>query len=67
MFLYALLVTVVCLRIDRKMFVRDLEDIRRIRNEEMQFDPDGISENDLFKLRTFVEFLRILRPLAGRN
>ena len=55
------------LKIDRKMFVRDLEDIRRIRNEVMHFDPDGISENDLLKLRTFVEFLRRLRRLAGWN
>jgi predicted transcriptional regulator len=55
------------LKIDRKMFIRDLEDIRRIRNEVMHFDPDGISENDLLKLRTFVEFLRRLHRLAGRN
>ena len=51
-------------RIDRKMFVKDLDDIRRIRNEVMHFDPDGIAEDDLCKLRTFVEFLRRLRRLG---
>jgi CBS domain-containing protein len=52
------------LRIDRKMFVKELEDIRRIRNEVMHFDPDGIAEDDLCKLRIFVEFLRRLRRLG---
>ena len=55
------------LRIDRKMFVADMEDIRRIRNEVMHFDPDGIAEDDLSKLRTFVEFLRRLRKLGPKE
>lgn len=55
------------LLIDRKMFIGDMEDIRRIRNEVMHFDPDGIAEDDLSKLRTFVEFLRRLRRLGPKS
>jgi CBS domain-containing protein len=55
------------LRIDRKLFVADVEEIRRIRNEVMHFDPDGIAEDDLSKLRTFVEFLRRLHKLGPKE
>jgi predicted transcriptional regulator len=54
------------MRIDRKMFVSDLRDIRNIRNNVMHFDPDGISEDDLSKLRRFTEFLRKLRKYGPR-
>ncbi len=54
------------LKIDRKLFVNDLDDIRKIRNDVMHFDPDGIGEDDLAKLRTFVHFLRRLRWMGPK-
>ena len=47
--------------LDRELFVKKLEDIRRIRNDIMHFDPDGITEEDVGKLRDFV---RIMHNLA---
>jgi CBS domain-containing protein len=55
------------LKIDRKVFIKDLDDIRRIRNDVMHFDPDGIGENDLATLRRFVQFLQRLRQLSPRK
>ncbi len=37
-----------------------MEEIRRIRNDVMHFDPDGIEEEDLGRLRDFAQFLRNL-------
>ncbi len=53
------------LGIDRKLFVKDLDEIREIRNDVMHFDPDGIGEDDLAKLRTFVHFLRRLHWIGN--
>ena len=47
--------------LDRALFVEKLEDIRRIRNDIMHFDPDGITEEDVGRLRDFV---RIMHTLA---
>lgn len=52
------------LRIDRGTFIKSLEDIRRVRNDVMHFDPDGIGEDDLAAIRLFVQFLQRLRDLA---
>ncbi len=52
------------LKIDRKAFVKDLDDVRRIRNEVMHFDPDGVGEEDLAALQRFVQFLQRLRELT---
>ena len=49
------------LPLDREIFVQKLEDIRRIRNDVMHFDPDGIVAEDIAKLR---EFVRLLHNLA---
>jgi CBS domain-containing protein len=46
--------------IDRKVFIEKLEEIRRIRNDVMHFDPDGIPDSDLKVLRDFVSFLQRL-------
>src|SRR2546425_3270038 len=54
------------LRIDRRTFVKDLENIRRIRNDVMNFDHDGLAEDDLETLRKFVQFLRRLQELRSR-
>jgi hypothetical protein len=48
--------------IDRETFVNKLEEIRRIRNDVMHFDPDGIPEEDIGKLRDFV---RLMQSLAN--
>lgn len=49
--------------IDRATFVKELEEIRIIRNDVMHFDPEGIEERDLKKLRDFVGFLQRLQKL----
>src|SRR5262249_38553688 len=53
------------LGLDRKCFLKELDEIRQIRNDVMHFDPDGISENDLATLRKFVLFLQRVRTLNG--
>jgi predicted transcriptional regulator len=55
------------LRIDRTVFIKDLDEIRRIRNDVMHFDPEGTDESDLKKLRDFVGFLRRLQEIRLRT
>lgn len=55
------------LRIDRSTFVAQLDDIRRIRNDVMHFDPDGVAENDLATLRRFDQFLQQLSLVATKT
>lgn len=55
------------LRIDRSHFVKKLEEIRVIRNDVMHFDPEGIEESDLKKLRDFVAFLQRLQRLKTES
>jgi predicted transcriptional regulator len=52
------------LKIDRAIFVKKLEEVRVIRNDIMHFDPEGIEEADLKKLRDFVSFLQRLQNLT---
>lgn len=47
--------------IDRGVFINKLDETRRIRNDVMHFDPDGIADEDIDKLRDFV---RIMQNLA---
>ena len=49
------------LRIDRVHFIKQLEQVRLIRNDVMHFDPEGLSDEDITTLREFAEFLRALR------
>jgi CBS domain-containing protein len=49
------------LAVDRKIFVRNLDKVRRIRNDVMHFDPDGVSDDDLEALRKFTAFLQRLQ------
>jgi hypothetical protein len=51
------------LQIDRAMFIEQLQNIRRIRNEVMHFDPDPASTEDLASLRRFVAFMQSLGEL----
>lgn len=52
------------LRVDRKVFVKELDKVRLIRNDVMHFDPDGISGDDHTSLLNFVQFLHEIRRLA---
>ena len=55
------------LQIDRFTFVKDLVDeVRMIRNDVMHFDPEGIGEPEVTKIRKFAEFLRLLEKLRRK-
>lgn len=49
------------LTVDRKTCIGKFESVRRIRNDVMHFDPDGIPEKDLMTLRDFARFLQRLQ------
>ena len=53
------------LNVDRKVFVRELDHVRRIRNDVTHFDPDGITEKDHELLRHFLQFMHELREIAS--
>ena len=55
------------LKIDRKTFITELNEVRRIRNDVMHFDPDGVGDEDLAFLRRFVTFLQRLQQLGPKN
>jgi predicted transcriptional regulator len=48
------------LNIDRALVTKQLEDVRKIRNDVMHFDPDGITVENLALLRQTVLFLHTL-------
>src|SRR5439155_2021427 len=52
------------LPIDRATFIEELETIRRIRNDVMHFDPDGIPSADLDALRDFTRFFQRLQDMG---
>jgi hypothetical protein len=54
------------LQIDRGIFIKELDEVRRIRNDVMHFDPEGTDESDLATLRKFAEFLRRLEKLRPK-
>ncbi|MDJ0841898.1 MAG: CBS domain-containing protein [Acidobacteriota bacterium] len=49
---------------DRGTFLRPLYEVKRIRNEVMHFDPDGISDQDKDTLRKTVNFFQNLRNIG---
>ena len=53
------------LQLDRETFVSDLDEIREIRNDIMHFDPDGIVEDELKKVREFANLLRQVQHIQG--
>jgi CBS domain-containing protein len=53
------------LTVDRAIFVRELAQVRRIRNDVMHFDPDGITDDDHQLLLYFVQFLHKLRAISA--
>lgn len=52
------------INLDRAEFIGLLHEVRDIRNDVMHFDPDGVSETGLSKLRNFVEFLQSLNKMG---
>ncbi len=55
------------MKIDRKTFITELNEVRRIRNDVVHFDPDGVGDEDLAFLRRFVTFLQRLQQLGPKN
>jgi predicted transcriptional regulator len=53
------------LAIDRVTFCKDLDSVRLIRNNVMHFDPEGIVDLDLNKLRDFTSFLKQLQNILA--
>jgi CBS domain-containing protein len=53
------------LPVDRSAVARRLDEVRRIRNDVMHFDPDGISTEDLMVLRKVAQFLQTLRAIGA--
>ena len=49
--------------IDRKTFCDHLEKIKDVRNNIMHFDPDGLDEESIDTLRTFVRLLQTLSTM----
>jgi restriction system protein len=48
--------------LDRSIFIRQLHDIRSIRNEVMHFSPDPLDEDQIRKIELFLRSLRKLDP-----
>lgn len=59
------------LNIDRVALTRQLDEVRKIRNEVMHFDPEGVSEDDLELLRQTAQFFHeintILKPQKSKS
>lgn len=55
------------LAIDRVSFCKDLDGIRRIRNDVMHFDSDGVLPKELEQLRDFKAFLNKIQTIASHN
>jgi CBS domain-containing protein len=52
------------LQLDRVVFTKSLGEVRLVRNDVMHFDPDGISDDQLAKLRQFAVFLDRMQRLV---
>ena len=53
------------LSIDRGLFIKQLDQIRLIRNDVMHFDPDGIPDSAMDDLRKFVNFMQGLSKIGA--
>ena len=53
------------LKLDRVTFVKALDEIRRIRNDVMHFDPDPIAPADMTKLQNFSQMMQVLRQAGA--
>ena len=52
------------LEVDRVAFVDHLDEVRRIRNGTMHFNPDGLSDDELTKLRDMARFFENLARMG---
>lgn len=48
---------------DQAMFVKQLDEIRNVRNQLMHFNPNGIAAEDLQKLREFARWLQKIQDV----
>jgi restriction system protein len=48
--------------LDRSIFIKQLHDIRQIRNEVMHFSPDPLDEDQIHRIELFLRSLRKLDP-----
>jgi CBS domain-containing protein len=46
--------------VDRAIFIKQLDQVRELRNDIMHFDPDPFEDKDIQMLRLFTNFMRIL-------
>lgn len=53
--------------VDRKTCMEKFENVRRIRNDVMHFDPDGIPEKDLQAIREFARFLQRIQIIDANG
>jgi predicted transcriptional regulator len=53
-----------CINVDREIFIEKLDEIRKIRNDVMHFNPEGIAEQDVEKLRDFVRLMQSLAKIG---
>ncbi len=53
------------LKVDRVTFVKALEQVNKIRNDVMHFDPEGITPEELEELRQAARFLQDVRAMHG--
>lgn len=51
------------LSLDQTLFVKELDEVRMIRNKIMHFDPNGLAHDDMQKLRKFAGLLRQVQQL----
>jgi CBS domain-containing protein len=56
---------ILCIGLDRGVFIELLEKVRETRNDVMHFDPDGIEDQALAVLRDFAKFLRMLQTVGA--
>lgn len=52
------------LAVDRVLFCKDLDAVRDIRNNVTHFDPDGITSEEIDRLRDFKSLLKTLEDIA---
>jgi CBS domain-containing protein len=52
------------LAVERKVFCEGLEQVRKIRNDVMHFNPDEMKKDDLQHLRDFTHFLQQLQSIG---
>ena len=53
------------LAIDRVLFCKDLDSVREIRNDVTHFDPDGITADEVERLRDFKSLLETLESISS--